>query len=72
MFGYQMKLIAETYVDLLKSPAHWMFEFTIEGITGLVGYLIGRKVWRRKIHDHDVTVHGIPCDDITGTHSHDR
>lgn len=67
-----MKFIAETYFDLLKDPNHWMFELTIEGLTGFFGYLIGRKVWRRKLHDHDVDVHGIPCKDTTGSHQHEN
>lgn len=47
-------IAAETYIELMTSPAHIAAECTIELISTLIGIVIGR-FWLRR---HDRHVHG--------------
>lgn len=59
-------MIAETYRDLITDFNHWAFEWTVEVVSTLVAFLVGKRWWLRWQHQHDVEVHGIECD----THDH--
>jgi hypothetical protein len=47
-------LASESYLTLMRDPAHWLFEITVEIVTGLV------ITWpiRRFVRHHDRRVHG--------------
>lgn len=47
-------MIAETFFELVKDPAHWMFEIFSDAIMWAVGILIG-AVWVKR---HDIKWHG--------------
>lgn len=46
-------LAAETYLEVLTSPAHMLAELTVELFTAMILYPVGRAVVRR----HDRKVH---------------
>lgn len=41
----------ETYLDLLRSGPHWLFEMTLEVLTTPLAFLVGRA-WRRGLLNH--------------------
>lgn len=51
-------IAAESYMDLMRSGAHWAFELTLEAITAAVAWVFGRAPLRRKIEQHDREHHG--------------
>jgi len=52
-------MIAETFFQLLRDPAHWEMElFLIALFDGLIG-VVGVKLWHRWHKRHDETVHKI-------------
>lgn len=48
---------AETYIEVLTSPAHMLAELTVELLTGVVLYPLGRVLVRRAVVRHDRKVH---------------
>lgn len=49
----------QDYWSVVTDPAHIAAEATIEVISAGIGYLVGRKVWRRALSRHDAEVHGV-------------
>lgn len=46
-------IFAETYLEILSSPAHMLAELTVELLTGCILFPIGRKLLQR----HDRKAH---------------
>ena len=46
-------IFAETYFEVLSSPAHMLAELTVEIVTGVILYPLGRRLLRR----HDRNIH---------------
>ena len=46
----------ETYWSLLHNGPHWLFELTVEVVTDIPAFFIGRYFWKRhhdKAHEHE-------------------
>lgn len=58
-------ILAETYWELMKDPAHWLFELTLIVIFDVI---IGAIAWpfiKRWIKEHDRKKHAHQhCDDV--------
>jgi hypothetical protein len=51
-------MVAETYMQLMSDPAHWLFELTLELLTALVLALpFWPAIKRRVIRKHDSEYH---------------
>ena len=62
-------VLAETYTGLMTDAPHLLFELTMEALTGLVAYPLGRLITRRvhrrlgtKIHADIDAAHGVQHD----------
>lgn len=54
-------ILAETFVELIKDPSHWMFE----GVTDLIFAGAGAIVARAWVKAHDIRAHGHKhCEDV--------
>lgn len=51
-------MAAETYLHLLGDSSHWLFELSVEAVTGIVLYPIGRRLAARWVARHDKEAHG--------------
>ena len=58
-------VLAETYVELLKDPNHWLFELTLIAIfDGLIG-AIAYPLVKRWLKNHDERKHAHQhCEDV--------
>ncbi len=58
---------AESYLQLLSDPAHWLMELTVEVFTGILLYPLGKRlvnIWvdRHDRRHHDKTDNIYPTD----------
>lgn len=51
--------VLREYFALLHDYPHWMFEITVEAITGILVYPFARWIWGRWQREHDRDVHGV-------------
>jgi hypothetical protein len=49
-------VIAE-YVDLMRDPAHWLFELTVVAVVDTTLYVLLRPFFKRWLRRHDEAVH---------------
>lgn len=49
---------AETYWELLRDPAHWLFELTLMGLVDGLLIGVGLRLFKRWLKRHDREVHG--------------
>jgi hypothetical protein len=47
-------MLAETYWQLVRDPAHWVFELTVEAVTAVFAFIYG-AFWVKR---HDRKKHG--------------
>lgn len=53
-------MLAETFTELLFSWPHWALELTVEAVTTLALFPLGRLLWRRGLKRHDEVEHPAP------------
>lgn len=53
-------MLAETYRGLLTDGPHWMFELTVELVTGILLAPLARWAWRAGLRRHDAVAHPEP------------
>jgi hypothetical protein len=49
-------VIAE-YLELVRDPAHWLFELTVVATVDMTLYLVLRPFFKRWLQRHDEAVH---------------
>lgn len=58
-------ILAETYIELMKNPAHLGAEATVTILENVVTILIARPIFKRWLKNHDAKKHAHEhCEDI--------
>ena len=60
-----MMILAETYIELMKNPAHLGAEATVTILENVVTILICRPIFKRWLKHHDAVKHAHEhCEDV--------
>lgn len=60
-----MMPVAETYIELMKNPAHLGAEATVTLLENIVVIFVTRPLFKRWLKHHDATKHAHKhCDDV--------
>ena len=51
-------MLAETYIELLRDPAHWAFEITLILIFDVIIGMLAWPLFRKWLAHHDKVKHG--------------